>query len=179
MSKKLPRYKKIISNYSANWLIGQNAIDYIGQLQPRKKKFCQCQMLPWTGSSSQCVLSLFSSRYQSSFRKGVHASFVSLLLYIFFFYSTFLFYFCSDDHQDDYHYTALPKMILPERYSKGICDCIHFKNHVRELCLIDLYVCVFFQEIRPPTRGKTPVLVDLNIFVVDINSINVEDMDFR
>ena len=34
-------------------------------------------------------------------------------------------------------------------------------------------------EIRPPTKGKTPVVVDFNIFVVDINSINVEDMDFR
>ncbi|XP_058810772.1 glycine receptor subunit alpha-2 isoform X3 [Phymastichus coffea] len=57
-----------------------------------------------------------------------------------------------DAHHEDYNYTALPKMVLPEHYSK---------------------------EIRPPTVGRTPVVVDLNIFVVDINSINVEDMDFR
>lgn len=34
-------------------------------------------------------------------------------------------------------------------------------------------------EIRPPSKQGLPVLVDFNIFVADINSINVEDMDFR
>ncbi|XP_033339354.1 glycine receptor subunit alpha alkaliphile isoform X1 [Megalopta genalis] len=34
-------------------------------------------------------------------------------------------------------------------------------------------------EIRPPSKQGMPVLVDFNIFVADINSINVEDMDFR
>lgn len=34
-------------------------------------------------------------------------------------------------------------------------------------------------EIRPPSEKGTPVVVDFSIFVVDINSINVEDMDFR
>lgn len=33
--------------------------------------------------------------------------------------------------------------------------------------------------MRPPSRKGTPVIVDFSIFVVDINSINVEDMDFR
>lgn len=34
-------------------------------------------------------------------------------------------------------------------------------------------------EIRPPSKQGLPVVVDFNIFVADINSINVEDMDFR
>lgn len=34
-------------------------------------------------------------------------------------------------------------------------------------------------EIRPPSAKGTPVVVNFNILVVDINSINVEDMDFR
>ncbi|KAL7289818.1 glycine receptor subunit alphaZ1 [Trichogramma pretiosum] len=50
------------------------------------------------------------------------------------------------------NYTAWPRMVLPRLYLK---------------------------EIRPPTKGRTPVVVDFNIFIVDINSINVEDMDFR
>ncbi|CAD1472585.1 unnamed protein product, partial [Heterotrigona itama] len=33
--------------------------------------------------------------------------------------------------------------------------------------------------IRPPSKQGLPVIVDFNIFVADINSINVEDMDFR
>lgn len=36
-----------------------------------------------------------------------------------------------------------------------------------------------FAEIRPPSEKGAPVIVDFNILVVDINSINVEDMDFR
>lgn len=34
-------------------------------------------------------------------------------------------------------------------------------------------------EIRPPSKQGMPVIVDFNILVADINSINVEDMDFR
>ncbi|XP_031849053.1 glycine receptor subunit alpha alkaliphile isoform X2 [Nomia melanderi] len=37
----------------------------------------------------------------------------------------------------------------------------------------------YVKEIRPPSKQGMPVLVDFNIFVADINSINVEDMDFR
>ncbi|XP_029050414.1 glycine receptor subunit alpha-2 isoform X1 [Osmia bicornis bicornis] len=37
----------------------------------------------------------------------------------------------------------------------------------------------YVKEIRPPAKRGTPVTVDFNIFVADINSINVEDMDFR
>ncbi|XP_067214767.1 glycine receptor subunit alphaZ1 isoform X3 [Linepithema humile] len=37
----------------------------------------------------------------------------------------------------------------------------------------------YVKEIRPPSEKNTPVVVNFNILVVDINSINVEDMDFR
>ncbi|KAL6435986.1 hypothetical protein ACFW04_005662 [Cataglyphis niger] len=37
----------------------------------------------------------------------------------------------------------------------------------------------YVKEIRPPSEKGAPVVVDFNILVVDINSINVEDMDFR
>lgn len=36
-----------------------------------------------------------------------------------------------------------------------------------------------YTEIRPPSEEGAPVVVNFNILVVDINSINVEDMDFR
>lgn len=38
---------------------------------------------------------------------------------------------------------------------------------------------IFVAEVRPPSKKGTPVVVKFSIFVVDINSINVEDMDFR
>lgn len=41
----------------------------------------------------------------------------------------------------------------------------------------ELYIIKFFAEIRP--QSGAPVMVNFNILVVDINSINVEDMDFR
>lgn len=37
----------------------------------------------------------------------------------------------------------------------------------------------YLREVRPPSAKGTPVVVEFSIFVVDINSINVEDMDFR
>ncbi|KAJ8974891.1 hypothetical protein NQ317_011737, partial [Molorchus minor] len=37
----------------------------------------------------------------------------------------------------------------------------------------------YVKEIRPPTMLGQPIEVDFSIRVVDINSINVEDMDFR
>lgn len=36
-----------------------------------------------------------------------------------------------------------------------------------------------FLEVRPPATKGSPVLIEFSVFVVDINSINVEDMDFR
>ncbi|XP_039955630.1 glycine receptor subunit alpha-2 isoform X1 [Bactrocera tryoni] len=50
------------------------------------------------------------------------------------------------------NYTAKPRVVLPPNYVK---------------------------EMRPPSKKGSPVIVDFSIFVVDINSINVEDMDFR
>ena len=37
----------------------------------------------------------------------------------------------------------------------------------------------YLKEVRPPTAKGSPVLIEFSVFVVDINSINVEDMDFR
>ncbi|CAG9765303.1 unnamed protein product [Ceutorhynchus assimilis] len=37
----------------------------------------------------------------------------------------------------------------------------------------------YIREIRPPTLRGEPIIVDFTMRVVDINSINVEDMDFR
>nr|CAD7461074.1 unnamed protein product [Timema tahoe] len=50
------------------------------------------------------------------------------------------------------NFTIRPRTVVPENYVK---------------------------EIRPPSRKGEPVLVEFSIYVVDINSINVEDMDFR
>ncbi|KAK1121671.1 hypothetical protein K0M31_009983 [Melipona bicolor] len=57
--------------------------------------------------------------------------------------------FLTDDAKDS---TLKSRIVLPEHYVK---------------------------EIRPPSKQGLPVIVDFNIFVADINSINVEDMDFR
>lgn len=46
-------------------------------------------------------------------------------------------------------------------------------------CRLISFMADLYSEIRPPLTNGNPVLVDFNIFVVDINSINVEDMDFR
>lgn len=37
----------------------------------------------------------------------------------------------------------------------------------------------YLKEVRPPTAKGNPVVIEFSVFVVDINSINVEDMDFR
>lgn len=50
------------------------------------------------------------------------------------------------------NYTIKPRVVLPENYVK---------------------------EIRPPSWDGEAVGVEFSIYVVDINSINVEDMDFR
>nr|XP_033201283.1 glycine receptor subunit alpha-4 isoform X7 [Bombus vancouverensis nearcticus] len=47
------------------------------------------------------------------------------------------------------------------------------------IVLPEYYVKDLNQKIRPPSKQGFPVVVDFNIFVADINSINVEDMDFR
>lgn len=42
-----------------------------------------------------------------------------------------------------------------------------------------IFFCMYHPEVRPPSKKGMPVVVKFSIFVVDINSINVEDMDFR
>ncbi|XP_066253513.1 glycine receptor subunit alpha-1 [Euwallacea similis] len=37
----------------------------------------------------------------------------------------------------------------------------------------------YIREMRPPTTRSEPLVVDFSMRIVDINSINVEDMDFR
>lgn len=37
----------------------------------------------------------------------------------------------------------------------------------------------YLKEVRPPSTKGNPVVIEFSVFVVDINSINVEDMDFR
>ncbi|XP_045492202.1 glycine receptor subunit alpha-1 isoform X1 [Colias croceus] len=63
----------------------------------------------------------------------------------------FLIWLCNDVASKRNH-TLKPRVVLPETYVK---------------------------EMRPPSRKGTPVTVEFSIYVVDVNSINVEDMDFR
>ncbi|XP_050681626.1 glycine receptor subunit alpha-1 isoform X2 [Leptidea sinapis] len=63
----------------------------------------------------------------------------------------FLIWLCNDVSSKRNH-TLKPRVVLPENYVK---------------------------EIRPPSRKGQPVNVEFSIYVVDVNSINVEDMDFR
>lgn len=67
---------------------------------------------------------------------------------------TFILMWISEatDTYMNYNYTTKPRVVLPPNYVK---------------------------EMRPPSKKGSPVIVDFSIFVVDINSINVEDMDFR
>ncbi|CAG9562920.1 unnamed protein product [Danaus chrysippus] len=58
---------------------------------------------------------------------------------------------CNDVTSKRNH-TLKPRVVLPENYVK---------------------------EMRPPSRKGDPVVVEFSIYVVDVNSINVEDMDFR
>ncbi|XP_063635744.1 glycine receptor subunit alpha-1 isoform X2 [Cydia splendana] len=63
----------------------------------------------------------------------------------------FLIWLCNDVVSKRNH-TLKPRVVLPENYVK---------------------------EVRPPARKGQPVTVEFSIYVVDVNSINVEDMDFR
>ncbi|CAB3359424.1 Hypothetical predicted protein [Cloeon dipterum] len=57
------------------------------------------------------------------------------------------------------NYTIKPRMVLPDNYVK-----------------VKLGLPA---ETRPPSQNREPVIIEFSIYVVDINSINVEDMDFR
>lgn len=60
-------------------------------------------------------------------------------------------------------------IFLASLFSEDVNNC----SMTSRLILPEHYV----KEIRPPSGA--PVVVNFNILVVDINSINVEDMDFR
>ncbi|XP_011702346.1 PREDICTED: glycine receptor subunit alphaZ1 isoform X1 [Wasmannia auropunctata] len=66
-------------------------------------------------------------------------------------------------------WTALPEVCSSSLFSEDVNNC----SMTSRLILPEHYV----KEIRPPSGA--PVVVNFNILVVDINSINVEDMDFR
>lgn len=69
--------------------------------------------------------------------------------------------------------TLQPRFLLPQNYVKGI---LARRSSLFRRWFISLS---FFSEVRPPSQKGQPVVVEFSIFVVDINSINVEDMDYR
>lgn len=58
--------------------------------------------------------------------------------------------------------------------SRTIASAVH-NYTIKRVVIPDDYV----KEVRPPHKKGSPVVIDFSVFVVDINSINVEDMDFR
>ncbi|XP_011259816.3 glycine receptor subunit alpha-3 [Camponotus floridanus] len=68
-------------------------------------------------------------------------------------------------------WTSLPEVCSSSSFNENVNNC----TMTSRLILPERYV----KEIRPPSEKGAPVVVDFNILVVDINSINVEDMDFR
>ncbi|XP_011871442.1 PREDICTED: glycine receptor subunit alphaZ1 isoform X2 [Vollenhovia emeryi] len=66
-------------------------------------------------------------------------------------------------------WNSLPEVCSSSLFSEDVNNCTMTSRPI----LPEHYV----KEIRPPSGA--PVLVNFNILVVDINSINVEDMDFR
>ncbi|KPJ06084.1 Glycine receptor subunit alpha-1 [Papilio machaon] len=54
-----------------------------------------------------------------------------------------------------------------------------FSSMNLRIILQDLQYHKYITEMRPPSRKGQPVIVEFSIYVVDVNSINVEDMDFR
>ncbi|KPJ04568.1 hypothetical protein RR46_00376 [Papilio xuthus] len=67
---------------------------------------------------------------------------------------------------------------FPEGLTFRLCnDVVSKRNHTLKprVVLPENYV----KEMRPPSRKGQPVIVEFSIYVVDVNSINVEDMDFR
>jgi hypothetical protein len=77
-----------------------------------------------------------------------------------------------------------PRVVLPENYVKGGFSVHKYENCITGVesgdvyCNTTLYLIVS-AETRPPARNREPVTIEFSIYVVDINSINVEDMDFR
>lgn len=59
----------------------------------------------------------------------------------------------------------------------------HFTNLVQSVANSTIKRTVlpetYLKEVRPPSAKGNPVVIEFSVFVVDINSINVVDMDFR
>ncbi|KAI4482005.1 hypothetical protein M0804_009024 [Polistes exclamans] len=79
-----------------------------------------------------------------------------------------------------------PRVVLPDHYVKGLQIRKDFlvPRYKNKCGIIKTETTIivfdyFLSEIRPPSKKGIPVTVNFSIFVVDINSINVEDMDFR
>jgi hypothetical protein len=53
------------------------------------------------------------------------------------------------------------------------CQC------VRSPKLFDAFDNDFFKEFRPPQPGNGPVVVQMSMFITDIDSVNAKDMDIR
>ncbi|ERL88306.1 hypothetical protein D910_05693 [Dendroctonus ponderosae] len=72
---------------------------------------------------------------------------------------------------------VVPKPRNPDSHnlSKSIIE----DDYIRGTTSTQLVNALFCAEIRPPTLQGEPIVVDFSMRVVDINSINVEDMDFR
>lgn len=58
--------------------------------------------------------------------------------------------------------------------NRTLASAVH-NYTIKRVVIPDDYV----KEVRPPHEKGSPVVIDFSVFVVDINSINVEDMDFR
>jgi len=60
------------------------------------------------------------------------------------------------------------------------CSSLRAQTHQQNVSIKRIILPeTYLKEVRPPTPQGTPVVVEFSVFVVDINSINVEDMDFR
>lgn len=59
-----------------------------------------------------------------------------------------------------------------------VCLC-RFRAEFGRSSIYTYRIIFLFPEMRPPARKGQPVIVEFSIYVVDVNSINVEDMDFR
>lgn len=71
---------------------------------------------------------------------------------------------------------ANKKTVCPSTREQFFIDNFYFFHFLTFSAHVD---GALMAEVRPPSKKGTPVVVKFSIFVVDINSINVEDMDFR
>lgn len=78
------------------------------------------------------------------------------------------------------HIDFFASLMLSYAFSYKRSQCIHLvsavdNSTIKRIVLPETYL----KEVRPPTAKGNPVVIEFSVFVVDINSINVEDMDFR